>query len=89
MNVNTLTSTVLKIGLIAGLLITVAGLLLQDHFGDTILWIGLLIMICSPLIGIIATFVMLIKEKDWKWVKIAMILIIVIVIGLILSLVEL
>ena len=89
MNVNTLTSAVLKIGLIAGLLITVAGLLLHDQFGDTILWIGLLIMICSPFVGIFASFVMLIKEKDWKWVKIAMILIIVIVIGLVLSLVEL
>jgi len=87
--VNALTSVVLKIGLIGGLLIIVAGLLLQDYFGDTVLWIGLLIMICSPLIGIFASFVMLIKEKDWKWVKIAMILIIVIVIGLILSLVEL
>jgi Protein of unknown function (DUF1634). len=87
-NVNSLTSAVLKIGLIAGLLITITGLLLQDHFGDTILWIGLLIMICSPLIGIFATVIMLIKEKDWKWVKIAIILIVVIMIGLILSLVK-
>ena len=87
MNVNNLTSAVLKISLIAGLLISIVGLLLQDQFGDTILWIGLLIMICSPLIGIFATFISLIEEKDWRWVKITIILIVVIMIGLILSLV--
>ena len=88
MNVNNLTSAVLKISLIAGLLITIVGLLLQDRFGDTILWVGLLIMICSPLIGIFATFVSLIEEKDWKWVKITMILIAVIAIGLIVSFIQ-
>ena len=89
MNVNNLTSTVLKISLIAGLIITTAGLLLQDHFGDIILWVGLLIMICSPLIGILTTFMMLFKEKDWKWVKITLVLIVVIVAGLVISLVGL
>jgi Protein of unknown function (DUF1634). len=88
-NVNNLTSTVLKISLIAGLIITTAGLLLQDHFGDIILWVGLLIMICSPLIGILTTFMMLFKEKDWKWVKITLVLIVVIVAGLVISLVGL
>ena len=89
MNVNNLTSTVLRISLITGLIITTAGLLLQDHFGDIILWVGLLIMICSPLIGILTTFIMLFKEKDWKWVKITLVLIVVIVAGLVISLVGL
>jgi len=88
-NVNNLTSTVLRISLITGLIITTAGLLLQDHFGDIILWVGLLIMICSPLIGILTTFIMLFKEKDWKWVKITLVLIVVIVAGLVISLVGL
>ena len=89
MNVNDLTSTVLKISLIFGLIVTTAGLLLQDHFGDTILWVGLLILICSPLIGVLVTFIMLFKEKDWRWVKITLVLIVVIVTGLVLSLVRL
>ena len=89
MNVNDLTSTVLKISLIFGLIVTTAGLLLLDHFGDTILWVGLLILICSPLIGVLVTFIMLFKEKDWRWVKITLVLIVVIVTGLVLSLVRL
>jgi Protein of unknown function (DUF1634). len=88
-NVNDLTSTVLKISLIFGLIVTTAGLLLLDHFGDTILWVGLLILICSPLIGVLVTFIMLFKEKDWRWVKITLVLIVVIVTGLVLSLVRL
>ena len=86
MKMNEATSLSLKIGIAVGLVLTVIGLLMQDP-GEKILWLGLLILICSPLFGVIVTNVFLIKEKDWKWAKIATILILVITVGLIISLI--
>lgn len=80
------TSLVMRGCLIIGIAITAIGLLLSEtETGGTIMWIGLLILIVSPLIGVFTTYVGLVVSKDWYWVKIATILIVVIVIGLMLS----
>jgi Protein of unknown function (DUF1634). len=87
MNMPNATSNVLKISLIISLILMTAGLLLQETT-DVLLWLGLLVLICSPLLGIITTQIFLIKEKDWLWAKIAIILIVVIAIGLTVSLIK-
>jgi uncharacterized membrane protein len=62
------------------------GLFLSEHeYGDPIMWTGLLIMIVSPFAGVLTVYSNLIKEKDWKWVKVATLLIVIMFIGLIFS----
>jgi len=81
------TSSVLKISLVISLILMIVGLLLQET-AEIILWLGLLILVCSPLIGVITTQIFLIREKDWLWTKVTMILIIVITVGLTVSLIK-
>ena len=77
------TSLVLKAGIFIGLALIVIGLFTFE----SILWTGTLILICSPLLGVVTSYVFLMKEKDWKWAKITTILILVIIIGLFVSLI--
>lgn len=86
MNMNNATSASLRYCLIAGILLIFIGLIFSEYeIGNSIMWIGLLVLIASPFLGVIVTYVHLIKEKDIPWVKIATILIVVITIGLIMS----
>jgi uncharacterized membrane protein len=88
-NINNVTSLALKCCLFIGLVLAAAGLVLSEYeYGDTIMWTGLLVVIASPFVGILATYAGLISVKDKKWVIIATILIIVIVIGLAISLLK-
>ena len=80
------TSLAMKVSLIIGIIITAIGLVLSEtDIGNRIMWAGLLILIISPLIGVLATYVSLMNEKDWFWVKVTTILIMAITIGLIIS----
>ena len=80
------TALAMKVSLIIGIIITAIGLVLSEtDIGNRIMWAGLLILIISPLIGVLATYVSLMNEKDWFWVKVTTILIMAITIGLIIS----
>ena len=84
---NDATSLALKVCLFTGIAVLIAGLVLSDwEGGDSILWIGLLILIASPFVGILTACLCLIAEKDWKWVKVAAVLTVLIIVFLIASL---
>ncbi len=84
---NAATSLALRVCLFAGIILLAAGLLLSEQeYGNDILWIGILILILSPFLGILTTYSYLIAEKDWKWVKVATVLIALIIIFLAVSL---
>ena len=81
------TSLVLRYCLFVGIALVALGLILSDYDqGNEIMWAGLLVLIASPLAGVLTTYSSLIAGKDWKWVKVATVLTIIIVIVLILSL---
>ena len=83
---NEATSLVLRGCLFTGIAVLVIGLLLSGWGrGDDVLWLGLLILILSPFMGILTAYFHLIAEKDWKWVKVATILTALIVVFLIVS----
>lgn len=83
MNLNRSTALALRIGIIAGMVLMIVGLLLSS---EDALHAGVLILIISPFLGILVSFVALIIEKDWKWVLVAAILIVITVTGIIISL---
>jgi len=83
---NAATSVALRCCLLTGVIVLAAGLLLSEtEYGNDILWVGILILIMSPFVGILTTYSFLIAEKDWKWVKVTTVLIAFIVIFLIFS----
>jgi len=80
------TSLALRVCLFTGAAVLVAGLLLSEtDYGHDVLWIGALILILSPFIGILTTYSFLIAEKDWKWARVATVLTALIVVFLVFS----
>ena len=87
MTLNKLTALVLRAGIILGLVLIIIGLAETMTGGeDSILYAGVLVLIASPFAGVIATFLCLVKEKDWFWVLVAGILLIITCAGVVLSL---
>ena len=80
------TAVALRYSVIIGIITIAIGIAI-DMFGHgtDILWAGLFLLIISPLIGVIATTVSLIIEKDTKWVAVAIALIAISVIGMLLK----
>jgi len=87
MKMNEATSLALRICLFTGIAVLMVGLLISGlGYGDDVLWLGLLILILSPFMGVLTTYFHLIAEKDWKWAKVATVLTVLIVVFLIISL---
>ena len=86
MKMSEATSLALRICLFSGIIILALGLVLSEYdLGSEILWIGILILVASPFVGVLTTYAYLIAEKDWKWVKVASALIVAIAISLVIS----
>ncbi len=86
MTLNKLTALVLRSGIILGLGLIIIGLAVTMTGGDdSILYAGVLVLIASPFAGVIATFLCLVKEKDWFWVLVAGILLVITCAGVVLS----
>ncbi|MCK9323533.1 MAG: DUF1634 domain-containing protein [Candidatus Methanomethylophilaceae archaeon] len=86
MNMTDLTALTLKTGVVAGIIVMMIGLIFSSQDTEQhVLWLGILILICTPLAGVIVTYASLIKDEDWKWVRITTILIIVMTVGLVVS----
>ena len=80
------TAMMLRIGIYAGLAVSVIGLVLSMiGNGDELLYAGILILIISPFLGVIVSLVSLIQEKDWKWAIVAALLLVITAVGAILS----
>jgi len=87
MKMNEATSLALRCCLFTGIAVLMIGLVLSGtDYGNSILWLGILILIMSPFVGILITYSYLISEKDWIWVKVATVLVVIIVVFLTISL---
>ena len=83
MNLNHATALTLRIFVVIGIAMMVAGLAMSlMDMGDAVLYAGILVLIVSPFAGVIVTFIALIQEKDWYWVTIAAILLAITAVGL-------
>ena len=77
----------LRAGIVLGMVLMVIGLLVESTGGDdTILYAGMLVLIISPFLGVIVSFVSLLSEKDWIWAIVAGILIVITTTGILMSL---
>lgn len=86
-DLNRSTATTLRVGIVIGMVLMLAGLCLYFMDGtDTLIYIGLLVLIVSPFLGVIASFVVLVIERDWRWAAVAAILFVVTAIGIAISL---
>ncbi len=86
MNLNKTTALTLRIGVVIGLILITAGLFLSmTDNGDVLLYFGILILIASPFLGVIASLVCLLKEKDTFWAMVAVILLVITATGAILA----
>ncbi len=87
MNLNRSTAMTLRAGIVLGMVLMVIGLLVESTGGDdTILYAGMLVLIISPFLGVIVSFVSLLSEKDWIWAIVAGILIVITTTGILMSL---
>ena len=87
MNLNRSTAMTLRAGIVLGMILMVIGLLVESTGGDdTILYAGMLVLIISPFLGVIVSFVSLLSEKDWIWAIVAGILIAITTTGILMSL---
>jgi len=88
MNTYDSTAFTLKCNMLIGIAIILVGLIAflldTDHCMDVI-WLGILVLILSPFLGIIVTTISLAIEKDTMWVTVAVILIAVTTMGMVLS----
>ena len=86
MNTEHNTSVTLKYSVFVSVFVVIVGLILyMADMGDRVLWAGLLMVIVSPLLGVVVTTVSLWMEKDLKWMYIALLLIAISVIGILLK----
>ena len=86
MNTEHNTSLTLKYSVFVSVFIVIVGLILyMADMGDRVLWAGLLMVIVSPLLGVVVTTISLWMEKDLKWMYIALLLITISVIGILLK----
>ena len=87
MNLNRSTALTLRAGIILGMVLMIIGLLIESTGGDdTLLYTGMLVLIISPFLGVIVSFVSLLSEKDWIWAIVAGILIVITTTGILMSL---
>ena len=86
MNLNRTTALALRIGIYVGMFMILIGLVMEClGMGEDVLYWGVLTLIASPFIGIVASLIALITEKDWPWVAVALVLIAITATGLLLS----
>ena len=87
MNLNRSTAMTLRAGIVLGMVLMVIGLLIESTGGDDpLLYTGMLVLIISPFLGVIVSFVSLLSEKDWIWAIVAGILIVITTTGILMSL---
>ncbi len=87
MNLYKATSKTLWTGAVLGVATIAAGLTVNIlGYGETVLWLGLLILILSPIIGVIVSAAFLLRDKDYAWAMVALILIAMTAVSIVLTL---
>ncbi len=85
MNTDKSIAWTLRIGIVAGIILIIIGEIMGEW--NDALWLGILVLIMSPLLGIVVAFAGLLIEKDWFWASVTAILLTVVGAGLILALI--
>lgn len=86
-DLNRSTANTLRVGIVAGVVLMIAGLALYMADGsDWLLYIGVLVLIISPFLGVIVSFAVLVIDRDMRWAGVAAVLFIVTAIGILISL---
>lgn len=86
-DLNRSTANMLRVGIVAGVVLMIAGLALYMADGsDWLLYIGVLVLIISPFLGVIVSFAVLVIDRDMRWAGVAAVLFIVTAIGILISL---
>ena len=86
MNMNRSIAWTLRIGIIVGLILIIIGEFISED--NPFLYWGLLVLISSPLFGVIVAFISMISEKDLFWTCIAGLVVIIVVSGAIVAMLE-
>ncbi len=82
MNLNRSTALTLRAGIVIGMILMIVGLVISMTGGsDSILYIGILVLIISPFLGIVTSLVCLIMERDAYWTMIAALLLVITAVG--------
>lgn len=85
-DLNRTTALTLRVGIVIGMVLMLGGLCWYIADGtDALIYIGLLVMIVSPFLGVVASFAVLILERDWRWAAVAAVLFVVTAIGIVIS----
>lgn len=76
MNLYGSTAKTLWWGAVLGITVITLGLIVESMgLGDLVLWLGLLILITSPMLGVVVSMVSLVKVKNYRWAAVALLLI--------------
>ncbi len=88
MMLNKATALTLRAGVVLGMILMVVGLAVSAmDGGDSVLYFGVLVLIASPLAGVVVTLLCLLREKDRFWAMIAGILLMITIAGVLISLI--
>ncbi len=89
MMLNKATALTLRAGVVLGMILMVVGLAVSAmDGGDSVLYFGVLVLIASPLAGVVVTLLCLLREKDRFWAMIAGILLMITIAGVLISLIK-
>lgn len=89
MMLNKATALTLRAGVVIGMILMVIGLAVSAmDGGDSVLYFGVLVLIASPLAGVVVTLLCLLREKDRFWAMIAGILLMITIAGVLISLIK-
>ena len=89
MMLNKATALTLRAGVVRGMILMVVGLAVSAmNGGDSVLYFGVLVLIASPLAGVVVTLLCLLREKDRFLAMIAGILLMITIAGVLISLIK-
>ena len=78
-----MTSKVIQTGTVIGIVILALGLLLSGtYYGETVMLVGVVILVLTPLAGVLTSMGCLFRSGDRTWGTVAVILVAVIAVGL-------
>lgn len=88
MDMNIATGRTLRYGVVIGLAILLIGLLTEAFSHDSgmsIIWVGLAVIIFTPMVSIVVSAAALYLEKDYHWFEWVMLLFMITLVGLAVS----
>lgn len=89
MMLNKATALTLRAGVVLGMILMIVGLAVSAmDGGDSVLYFGVLVLIASPLAGVVVTLLCLLREKDRFWAMVAGILLMITIAGVLISLIK-